>query len=95
MTLNQLAELTDDELCACLYVINVLSPLKIPGCEFSPENLTWIRHDMLIKKLLDNFPKVKQEHHPIYSSLLTKLGVKHEIKYNAPTTGSNEQSGSI
>jgi hypothetical protein len=35
---------------------------------------------MLIKKLLDAFPRLKPEAHPIYSSMMQKLGIKVEIK---------------
>jgi hypothetical protein len=81
MTLNQLDTLSEDELAIALYIVNHISPLSIPKMELGPINLTWFKHDMLVKKLLDAFPKVKPEGHVIYSSLLKKLGVEHEIKY--------------
>jgi hypothetical protein len=41
---------------------------------------------MLVKKLLDAFPSLKPEGHTSYSSLLKKLGIQHEIKYEQPPT---------
>lgn len=84
MTLNQLKELDEDELSICLYIVNVVSPITLPKMEFKPKQLVWFRHDMLVKKLLDAFPSLKPEGHAIYSSLLKKLGVQHEIKYEQP-----------
>ena len=84
MTLNQLKELTEDEVATCLYIVNQISPLAVPKMEFEPRHLVWFRHDMLVKKLLDAFPNVKPEGHCVFSSLLKKLGVQHEIKYEHP-----------
>jgi len=84
MTLNQLETLTEDELGLALYVVNVLAPPGSPKTEFGPKNLTWFRRGVLEKKLLDIFPKLKPEGHATYSSLLTKLGIQHEIKYEQP-----------
>lgn len=104
MTLNQLQTLTDEEASLCLYIVNIIDPLDIK-IELSANNLTWFRKDVLEKKLLAAFPKVKPSGHPIYSSLLTKLGIQHEIKYEQPppppppvvepVTGSNQTTGSI
>ena len=84
MTLNQLDSLTEDEKVVLWYVVNHIFPPSSPQIEYSPRNITWLKHDILIIKLRDAFPKVKVEAHPIYSSLLTKLGVQHEIKYEQP-----------
>ena len=84
MTLNQLESLTEDELCLCLYIVNVTFPVECPKMEFTPRQLTWLKHDALVKKLTDAFPRLKHEAHPIYSSLLTKLGIQHQIKYEQP-----------
>jgi len=78
MTLNQLNSLDENELSICLYVMNILHPVK-PPIEISPRGLTWIKHDVLVKKLLDVFQQVKPEYHPLYSSLMQKLGIKVEI----------------
>lgn len=83
MTLNQLQTLSEDELCLCLYVVNITFP-TLPKIEYEPRNLTWIRHDMLIKKLTDAFPRLNPEAHPIFTSLMEKLGVKIEIKKIEP-----------
>lgn len=97
MTLNQLNSLDEQELSMLLYICNVLAPLDIPKIQFEPRQLTWIRHDMLINKLLNSFKSVNLEGHATYISLMQKLGVKIEIKHeevplpataSAPTTGS-------
>ena len=80
MTLNQLETLSEDELALCLFINNVTFPMECPKIELTARQLTWLRHDMLIKKLLDAFPRLKPEAHPIYSSMMQKLGVKVEIK---------------
>lgn len=84
MTLNQLKELNEDELVVCLHIVNIISPTTSPKMEFEPKHLVWFRHDMLAKKLIDAFPSLKPEGHAIYSSLLKKLGIQHEIKYEHP-----------
>lgn len=58
--------------------------------EFTPRQLTWFRHNMFVKKLLDAFPRLKPESYLIYSSMMQKLGVKIEIKQQPITqpTGS-------
>ena len=84
MTLNQLYDLDERELCLILYVNNVTFPLELPKLELTAHELTWLRHDMLVKKLVDAFPRLKPEAHPIFVSLMEKLGVKGEIKYQQP-----------
>lgn len=83
MTLSQLETLTEDELGLILYVVNTLDPVKVPPIQFEPKHLVWFKHDALIQKILKIFPQLKEEGHAIYSSLLTKLGVQHEIKKQA------------
>lgn len=101
MTLNQLETLTEDELAIALYVVNVIAPPDVPKMTFEPRHLTWFKHDMLIKKLLDSFNKLKPEGHATYTSLMQKLGVCVQIKQNEPprteNTGSNQcpQTSSI
>lgn len=85
MTLNQLNSLDEQELGLALYVINVLAPPGSPKVEFKPKNLTWFRRGVLEKKFLDIFPMLKPEGHATYSSLLNKLGIQHEIKYEQPS----------
>ena len=82
MTLQQLSDLDEQELCMALFIVNVMFPPCCPKMEFEPRHLTWFKHDMLRQKLLDAFPKVLPEAHPIYSSLLTKLSIQHEIRKN-------------
>ena len=95
MTLNQLQTLTEDELCLCLFIVNVTFPTK--NIEYDSNNLTWIRHDMLIKKLSDAFPRLKEEAHPIFVSLMEKLGIQVEIKKQEPALPppSENISGSV
>jgi hypothetical protein len=96
MTLNQLNSLTDEELGMALVVVNHISPIESPKMTFEPRHLTWFKHDMLIKKLLDSFNRLKPEGHATYVSLMQKLGVCIQIKQhtNEPTrtenTGSNQ-----
>ena len=98
MTLNQLQTLTDEEKALALLLV-----FPVPEDPHDmPRHLTWYKHDALVKKLLDSFPRVLPPGHPTYSSLLTKLGIQHEIKYEQPpapvvenpNTGSNEVTGS-
>jgi len=85
MTLNQLHSLTEQELDMLFYIVNVFFPPTSPQiCMLVPRQLTWFKKDALIKKIVDAFPKVLPEGHLIYSSLLEKLGVKIEIKYQPP-----------
>ena len=99
MTLNQFETLTGEEVALALVVVTYIDPPCIPKMEFEPRHLTWFKHDMLVQKLLAAFPKLNPEAHTIYSSLLTKLGVQHEIRKNivpplvTPTTGSTEPIG--
>jgi hypothetical protein len=100
MTLNQLQTLTEDELAMALYIVNVIDPLTLPQMEFTPQQLVWFKHDMLIQKLLNAFPRLKPEAFSIYLSLMEKLGVKVEIRQTPqpelPTSSStaNETTGS-
>ena len=94
MTLEQLSSLTEQELDMCLYVVNVLAP--VPGVpDIPPHGLTWFKKGVLEQKIGGSFQQVKREHHSIFSSLLNKLGVQHEIKYETPPSGSIETSGSL
>jgi hypothetical protein len=79
MTLNQLKSLTEDELAMCLYVVNLVDPLKLPAINMAPRHLTWFKHEFLIKKLVNAYPNVLPEGQATYISLLNKLGY-HEIK---------------
>ena len=96
MTLNQLETLTEDELAVALYIVNVIAPPVAPVMTFEPRHLTWFKHDMLIKKFLEVFPRLKPEGHATYVSLMQKLGVCIQIKQNpnepprAENTGSNQ-----
>lgn len=87
MTIEQLSSLNEQELMLCLYVVNVLSPVKGVG-EIPPRGLTWFRKGELEKRLMAAFNQVKPDAHSIYSSLLTKLNIQHEIKYEQPPSGS-------
>ncbi len=91
MTLAQLEDLNEDELAMVLYVVNHIAPPVVPQMTFEPRNLTWFKHDELIKKMLNSFSRLKPEGHAIYVSLMQKLGVCIEIKQQPPT----EQTGSI
>ncbi len=84
MTLNQLQTLSEEEIAICLHVVNVIAPPAAPKMEFEPRHLTWFRHDMLVKKLLDVFPRLLPEGHSTYVSLMAKLGVHVEIKAVEP-----------
>ena len=94
MTLNQLETLTEDELCLCLFIVNVTFPIESPKMELTSRQLTWLKHDALVKKLLDAFPRLKSDAHPIYTSLMQKLGVCVQIKQHeqprTENTGSNQ-----
>lgn len=96
MTLTQFESLSFEELALASVIINEINPPElIEKIDFTPKQLLWFRHDLLIKRILEVFPRLKPEGHAIYSSLLTKLGVQHEIKYEQPpqpVTASAEQN---
>lgn len=83
MTLDQLQSLTEDELCIALHVVNFIKPVK-PPIEISPIGLTWFRKGFLETKLIESVSWIKPEGLAAYSSLLTKLGIQHEIKQQIP-----------
>lgn len=107
MTFNQIQTLTEDEVCLALYIVNVIANPGVPKMEFEPRHLTWFRKGMLEQKILSAFPSLLPEGHVTYTSLLSKLGIQVNIKYeveksgisapepNPPVTGSYETSGSI
>jgi hypothetical protein len=79
MTLNQLNSLDELELAMALVVVNVIDPMTCPKIEFLPRDLTWFRHEFLIKKLVNAFPKLLPDGYTTYVSLLSKLGYVFEI----------------
>lgn len=86
MTLNQLETLTEDELAMCLYIVNVIDPLAAPKMEFEPRNLTWFKHEFLVKKIVNSYTRLLPEGHATYVSLLDKLGYKFEIPKQPTST---------
>lgn len=82
MTLAQFESLTEDELAMALYIVNTLTPVM--PYEIPPKGLMWFRKGALESRIQAAFPHVLKEAHPVFSSLLTKLGVAHEIKYEQP-----------
>jgi len=96
MTINQLDTLTEEELAMALIIINDICPIEGRNHEVSARGLTWIKPNILIQKLVSAFPSIKIEGHSVYSSLMEKLGVKGEIKYETPPasnlTASSETS---
>ena len=98
MTLDQLDNLTEQEMAIILVVVNIIDPLECPKMQFEPRQLTWFRHEFLIKKLVNAFPKVLPEGRDIYCSLLKKLNYTLEIKQDEPkseSTGSTQLTGSV
>ena len=93
MTLNQLDSLDEQELALALVIVNVVAPPASPIMTFEPRHLTWFKHDMLIKKFLDVFPKLKPEGHATYVSLMHKLGVCVQIQPPPGPQPSNENQG--
>src|ERR1035437_8333701 len=94
MTLNQLNGLTDEELGMALVVGNHISPIESPKMTFEPRHLTWFKHDTLIKKFLDVFPRLKPAGHATYVSLMQKLRVCIRIKQNPNEPPRAENNGS-
>ena len=99
MTLNQLYDLTEDELALALVIVYDIAPPVLPKGPFEPRHLTWFRHDHLIKKLVDSFPKLSPEGHATYISLMHKLVVCiqiHKQQPELPSTASiQEVTGSV
>ena len=77
-----------------LVIVNVIAPPVAPVMTFEPRHLTWFKHDSLIKKFLEVFPRLKPEGHATYVSLMQKLGVCVQIKQHeqpkTENTGSNQ-----
>lgn len=96
MTLNQLQDLTEEELALALVIVNEISPPESPKMTFEPRHLTWFKHDALVKKFLGIFNRLKPEGHATYVSLMQKLGVCVEIKQQpSPNdTARTENTGS-
>lgn len=87
--------LTEDELALLLHIVNEIRPSTVPPIKFDATTVKWFRHEDLCKKVAEPaiFEMLKPEGHAIFSALLTKMGIEHEIKYEtkeAPTTGSIE-----
>lgn len=80
MKLAQLESLTEDELEMMLYIISVVNPPSSPKLdEWKPHNLTWFKHDALVKRLMDSFPRVLPEGHEIFVSMMQKIGIAVQI----------------
>ena len=79
MNIAQLESLTEDERSLLFYIVNVVSPMTCPKMEFDMNSIKWMRHDMLLRKLLDVLPKMKPEGHQLFVDMMQKLGVKVEI----------------
>lgn len=82
MTLEQFDSLTEDEMAMALYIVNHISP--VVSYEIPPKGLLWFRKGALEARIQAAFPHVLKEAHPVFSSLLNKLGVAHEIRYETP-----------
>ena len=95
MTNVHIESLDESEQCMLVYIVNHIFPTTFPKIEHDFNSIKWIKHEHLIRKLIDAFPKIKPENHNIYSSLLTKLGVPHQInRHDAPAPINNETTGS-
>jgi hypothetical protein len=90
--------LTEEELALLLVIVNERRPSTVPPIQFDRTTVNWFKHEALCEKVGSVFNELKQEGHPLFSSLLTKMGVQHEIKYEQPpvpeVTGSTEVTGS-
>ena len=96
MTLNQLETLSEQEVEMALYIVNVISPPCVPKMTFEARHLTWFKHDLLIKKFVDAFPKLRPEGHEIYKSMMLKLGVEIRINQHPnPNENRTETSSSV
>lgn len=84
MTLNQLQSLDDTEVGVILHIVNVIDPMTFPKIEFTPAQLVWFRHDMLVNKLMNGASHLKGESAPIFISLMGKLGVQVQYKPHPP-----------
>lgn len=83
MTLSQVESLSEQEMDMVLYIVNVLQPTT-SKLEIEPRNLTWFKHKFLVQKIVDVFQQIKPEYHPVYVSLLAKLGVQAQINVTPP-----------
>lgn len=80
MILIDFSSFTEEEEAMLFYIVNVIFPMELPKMEFDRDTIRWFKQDMFIKKLVDAFPRVKEESYPIYSSMLTKLKIEHKIE---------------
>jgi hypothetical protein len=73
MRISQLQSLTQEELQLLLYVVNIVEPLTSPKIEIGLKQLTWFKHDELIKKLTNQESKLTPEGQVVFKGLMTKL----------------------
>ena len=73
MRISQLQSLTQLELEVLLYVVNVLEPLTSPKIFIGPQELLWLKHDMLLRKLANQESKLTPEGQVIFKGLMDKL----------------------
>ena len=96
---------SEEELSMILFIINKANPISFINRQFEVSQLKWLNKDVLIKHLLDSFPKINPEGHETFKSLMLKFDVKVDInKIEQPKlpepTGSieapkQETSGSV
>ena len=73
MRISQLQSLTQEELQLLLYVVNIVEPLTSPKIEIGPKQLTWFKHDALVRKLTNHELKLTPEGQVIFKGLMAKL----------------------
>jgi hypothetical protein len=92
MRIEELESLDEAELGMCLYIVNVVKPIR--EFHLSPRALTFVKHQMLVQRLLGCLNNILPEHRPIFLSLMKKMGIVVEIKDEkkeivTPSSGSN------
>jgi hypothetical protein len=75
MKLEQLNNLTDDEIAMLWHSINKIDPPVLTGIELEPELFPCIKHKNLMNRLVGLRIHVKEEHLPLFDGLVAKLNV--------------------
>jgi len=74
MRIEQLNDLTEDELAMLCYIVQTVEPIR-PLIDFSKNVslLLSIKHDVLLSKVSNSKLKVKDEFMSVYDGLMAKL----------------------
>lgn len=71
--------LNHDEQVMLLYIVNEIKPVDLPeGIKFNMNSVKWFNPELLVKRLIDAEPAIKDEHKVLFDGMMAKLGIKVE-----------------